>query len=464
MSITQCLRVSLCFVVGEFSREVDVAIPRHASILELLPRCTQLCQAPRISKPWQASTVVGQPLDMGSPVGEIGLADGDTILVHPRAELRSPVVRDSAESLAATAHGNRAGQQLSAVVLAAQAGAALLTAGLAWWWLAFAVAAFIGVVIVPWQQRMRHKAVGGDSAAVALASIISAGLAGGFLVAWGLQPAGAPADLLAELSAADTAWALLSGVAVAALVLVLMIVYRALSMRVVAALTTAAVLLVLASAALSLPSASITSAFAGALIACGVLGLALAPMLATKLSGIPIPRLLTAGQELSTTDHAGARTRSAEEKSLAIAQRTHDVHAGIVSGIAATVVPALLAVGTEGEIFAQMLCLAVAGAVCLHAARHHHGAAVWALLLVVAAAVIATGSSIWAGLDQPGAIGVALVVMVAASASPVWAPKVRNLEPTTMVWLERLESLAVAACLPLALQVIGVFAMIRGLG
>lgn len=169
MSITQCLRVSLCFVVGEFSREVDVAIPRHASILELLPRCTQLCQAPRISKPWQASTVVGQPLDMGSPVGEIGLADGDTILVHPRAELRSPVVRDSAESLAATAHGNRAGQQLSAVVLAAQAGAALLTAGLAWWWLAFAVAAFIGVVIVPWQQRMRHKAVGGDSSAVALA-------------------------------------------------------------------------------------------------------------------------------------------------------------------------------------------------------------------------------------------------------------------------------------------------------
>ena len=246
--------------------------------------------------------------------------------------------------------------------------------------------------------------------------------------------------------------------------MVLMIVYRALSKRVVAALTTAAVLLVLASAALSLPSASITGAFAGALIACGVLGLALAPMLATKLSGIPIPRLPTAGQELTTTDHAGARTRSAEEKSLALAKRTHDVHAGIVSGIAAMVVPALLAVGTEGEIFAQMLCLAVAGAVCLHAARHHHGAAVWALLLVVAAAVIAIGSSIWAGLDQPGAIGVALVVMVAASASPVWAPKVRDLEPTTMVWLERAESLAVAACLPLALQVIGVFAMIRGLG
>ena len=140
------------------------------------------------------------------------------------------------------------------------------------------------------------------------------------------------------------------------------------------------------------------------------------------------------------------------------------MHAGIVSGIACLVVPALLSVASTGDIFAQMVCLAVAGAVCLHAARHHHNVAVWALLLVVAAAVVAVGISVWVGLQQPFAIGVATVVGLAAAASPLWVPRIRDIEPTTMVWLERAESLAVAACLPLALQVMGVFAMIRGLG
>lgn len=455
MSLTQCLRVSLCFVVGEFSREVDVAVPRQASLLELLPRCAQLCQAPRISKPWQASTVVGQPLDMGSPVSEIGLADGDTVVVHPREELRAPIVRDSAESLAATAHGAHSQRQLTTVVLAAQLGIAFVVAALSWWWLAFALAAVLGAVLVPWQRNLH---------AVAIASVLFAGLAAGSAVAWGLQPAGSPTKLWAELTAANTAWALLAGVAVAVLVLVLMAFYRALTTHSTTGLLTAAVLLVLASSGLALPSASMRSSFAGAIIALAILGLALAPMLATKFSGIPIPRLPTAGQELAVSDQHGARSRSAEEKSLALARRTHDVHAGIVSGIACLVVPALLSVASTGDIFAQMVCLAVVGAVCLHAARHHHNVAVWALLLVVAAAVVAVGISVWAGLQQPFAIGVATVVGLAAAASPLWVPRIRNIEPTTMVWLERAESLAVAACLPLALQVMGVFAMIRGLG
>lgn len=455
MSLTQCLRVSLCFMVGEFSREVDVAVPRQASLLELLPRCSQLCQAPRISKPWQASTIAGQPLDMGSPVGEIGLADGDTVMVHPRAELRAPIVRDSAESLAATAQGPRSQRQLTAVVFAAQMSLALVTAGVSWWWLAFALAAVLGAMVVPWRRELH---------AVALISVLFAGLAAGCAVAWGLRPTGSPTQVWTDVSASDAAWALLSGVAVAVLVLVLMILYRALSTQSIAAFVTAAVLIVLASSALALPSASLHSSFAGAIIALGVLGLALAPMLATKFSGIPIPRLPTAGQELAVSDNTGARTRSAEEKTLALARRTHAVHAGIVSGIASLVAPALLCVAFNGEIFAQMLCLAVAGAVCLHAARHHHDLAVWALLLVVATAVVAVGISVWAGLQQAFALGVAIAVGLAAAASPLWVPKIRDIEPTTMVWLERAESLAVAACLPLALQVMGVFAMIRGLG
>ena len=39
-----------------------------------------------------------------------------------------------------------------------------------------------------------------------------------------------------------------------------------------------------------------------------------------------------------------------------------------------------------------------------------------------------------------------------------------HLEPTTIVWFERAEALALAACLPLAAHLAGLFDLIRGLG
>ncbi|HHU68445.1 MAG TPA: hypothetical protein GXZ33_11505 [Corynebacterium sp.] len=52
----------------------------------------------------------------------------------------------------------------------------------------------------------------------------------------------------------------------------------------------------------------------------------------------------------------------------------------------------------------------------------------------------------------------------AALTAPLWVPRVPEVEPTTVVWWERAESLALAASLPLAAHLAGLFVLIRGLG
>ena len=56
------------------------------------------------------------------------------------------------------------------------------------------------------------------------------------------------------------------------------------------------------------------------------------------------------------------------------------------------------------------------------------------------------------------------LIVVAMLSVPVWAGKLQQIEPTTIVWFERAEALALAACLPLAAHLAGLFEFIRGLG
>lgn len=59
-------------------------------------------------------------------------------------------------------------------------------------------------------------------------------------------------------------------------------------------------------------------------------------------------------------------------------------------------------------------------------------------------------------------IGSVVIIAVLVSVA-LWISTVPTLEPTTIVWLERLESLCLAASLPLALHLLDVFGMLRGL-
>ena len=60
-------------------------------------------------------------------------------------------------------------------------------------------------------------------------------------------------------------------------------------------------------------------------------------------------------------------------------------------------------------------------------------------------------------------VAFAAVAAACAAGTPLWLPRLPNLEPTTVVWFERAEAAAIIAVIPLAVQLTGVFAVIRGL-
>ena len=64
---------------------------------------------------------------------------------------------------------------------------------------------------------------------------------------------------------------------------------------------------------------------------------------------------------------------------------------------------------------------------------------------------------------HPACIAVAALAALAAAATVAWAPRVPDVEPTTIVWFERAEIAATIAVIPLAVHLTGLFDMIRGI-
>ena len=62
-----------------------------------------------------------------------------------------------------------------------------------------------------------------------------------------------------------------------------------------------------------------------------------------------------------------------------------------------------------------------------------------------------------------GLIIAAFLVSATVFTAPGWVKHLTNLEPTTVVWVERAELLSIAACLPLALHLVGIFSLLRGI-
>lgn len=202
--------------------------------------------------------------------------------------------------------------------------------------------------------------------------------------------------------------------------------------------------------------------------------LAGAPSFTTHLVGLKVPQLPTAGQDLNVSD-------SVQDDVDQRADRAGLAYEGVCIGAAAAGLPALalLAVmpvsstNLVAVLFAQLLCVALAGATVLHAVRHARVVSSWALTgLAVAATAVAAiyAARSWSTLttSPPWSIWVlsalAVGVLAAMVSTPLWASKVALAAPTTIAWCERAETLAIAACLPLAAHVAGIFLLIRGLG
>ncbi|WP_296134469.1 type VII secretion integral membrane protein EccD [uncultured Corynebacterium sp.] len=437
-ALAHSIHVTVRIHAGHIHKEADVSLPLSSSIGEVLGELLVLVDVSPAPILWRATTAAGKSLSMTAPLERTPLEEGSVLVLSPSAQAPAPIVRDAAEALAATG-GDSPLQSLTSVWgVAGIAGTGGLAAAAVSPVVGAGIAACVALVLSVWTRR----------GALLAAAHVAAGLAGWFLIG------GAPSlDVGPELSAALAAAACaVAIVAVAAQILRL----GGLRARSIAATWCGLVLVGLLGPA--------------PILAASVLVLASAPVLTTRIAGLRVPQLPTAGQDLSVSD-------SLPTDNDAKAQRAAHAYEGVTVGCVLAGLPALLhlvwlATSTVPAWAAQALCVGVGGGVIIHAARHARTVAAWALGLygvAAALAAVAVAARVWQAPPSPTPTtwvltAVAGVIVLAALSAPVWAEVVGHLEPTTIVWFERAEALALAACLPLAAHLAGLFDLIRGLG
>lgn len=475
------LRLTIRIHADSFHKEADVALPLSSSLGELTAELTDLVDAPAIASPWRASTASGRTIDLTAPLAATPLTEGSILVLAPREERPAPVIRDAAESLAAQSHDDTT-CAIPIVWAWTGLGAAFAVA----WVLSLPAVACAGLAIAAFVLALWTRAL----------SLVMLTLAAGAASGWALiSPA-----------LADAPYAALTASATLLVALLACHLTRLSTVRITSGALTIAGLVLIAAVSYLLPGLSGnsgigtshgTAAAAGTVIA-GVILLATAPALTIATAGLKVPQLPTAGQDLAVSDE---RQPDVADR----ATRAGYAYEGICCGIALCLIPALIAlsftgtgtlVATDGTVgdagsaaptigsriavlfgtgltglgFVQALCVSVAGTVVMHAARHGRVLASWALMLVAMVACLtaclcavhAIAADGLAGAWAPTAV--ATLLLAAMLSAPLWAAKMSEVEPTTIAWFERLESLTIAACLPLAAHLAGIFELIRGLG
>lgn len=440
VSIDHVQRLTIRIHVGAYHREVDLALPGSSCLGEVLEEVLRLSAAPRISRPWQATTAAGVLIDQSTALNATELEPGSVVVLSPAVERPAPVIRDAAESLVeTTAAAPAAGLTTATSVIGAVAMVVTLlglpSEGLFTPALLLAGAGLGCLAVLVWRRQVYP---------LGLLAIVLAGAA-------------AATAVLAEVSLTpeSVAWAAGAGVLAAAATLLGTVIMGVTGTRTTAAVATVLLFLGLAAAALAITGTPVGTA--AAVVAGAVLMILAAPALATQWSGLRVAALPSAGQDLKISDTPDTRVN---EKSA----RAVHLHEGILLGVAGVLIPAVTLIGWSGGGFAQGLGVATAGAVLLHSARHRSRPATWALFLSGLAAVLALVLAAANGSGHPAQLLLAGAVALTALSTPLWVDRVPQLQPTTILWLERLESLAVAATIPLAAHLMGVFAAIRGLG
>ncbi|MBC3186006.1 type VII secretion integral membrane protein EccD [Corynebacterium sp. zg-331] len=418
---------------GSYRREADLAVPAHSSLSEVLDELLALCGAPLLTRPWQALTAGGQVIEPTTALAHTGLRDGDTLLLGPQRERVHPVLLDATEAL--TEETTRSARPVPPSFLAhvtATTALFILVVALSHWlplWVAFLPTTIAALILTLWTHPLPGVIATGTACA---------GASGFFWIYRG-QPQDWPA------------YALLTGLLSTAAALVLFgLAAHGLPIRFIAVASTVCVLVSSAVAAwFVLRDLSGTAALTTLL---GFFLVALSPRLATACAGLAPPRLPSAGQDLGLSDaplpHIEGRAR-----------RARLLYEGIHLGLALIVVPALLGIGftasrsPAGLGFGIALVCGIGLIFALHALRHPHPLVLCShaavSLAAIAALAVAAGSSL-------AVLAIAGILCLAGMSMPWWLPRLPAPEPTQLLWWERLESLAIAAIVPLCLHLAGV--------
>ena len=473
------LRLTIRIHAESFHKEADVALPLSSSLGELMAELTDLVDAPAIASPWRAGTASGRAIDLTAPLAATPLAEGSILVLAPREERPAPVIRDAAESLAAQSRDDT-----TSAIPIVWAWTGLAAAFAVAWVLSLPAVACAGLAIAAFVLALRTRAL----------SLVMLTLAAGAASGWTLI---SPALADAPYAALTTSATLLAALLACHLT-------RLSTVRITSGALTIAGLVLIAAVSYLLPGLSGnsgigtshgTAAAAGTVIA-GVIVLATAPALTIATAGLKVPQLPTAGQDLAVSDELQP---DVDDR----ATRAGYAYEGICCAIALCLIPALIAlsftgtgtlVATDGTVneagdasigsriavlfgtgltglgFVQALYVSVAGTVVMHATRHGRVLASWALMLVAMVACLTACLCAVHAIAADGLAGawaptvVAALLLTAMLSAPLWTAKMSEVEPTTIAWFERIESLTIAACLPLAAHLAGIFELIRGLG
>lgn len=435
-STNHVVRLTVRVSVASVHRDIDVTLPTSSTLAEVLPELARLIDIPQVHRPWEATTVAGAPLNMHTPLHKLKLFDGSVVALHPVEPPSPPVVRDAAESLTTTAEqaGDVRGLDVIAGVLgaagvAAMAGAyvslpaALLLATLA-----------LAVLALTVRSRPLYWFVPAFAAAAA-----------------GLWVAGPRSEWVDATDAAIGA--------TAAVLTVLVMITVGASLRLVS--PAVAAFYITASALMGVGAAGVwlrePLAPAALVVLAGVLTVMGTPGISSRLAGLQIPRIPTAGEEFEASD--GYQLDVDERSANAIA-----IAGAMSCAVALCTIPALLYAGWQGGGWVITFALATAGAVALHSTRHHYPRARVALSLMSLAAVVAVVLAVVRDPSpHPLMLVLAALLILGVGTAPLWSPRLPEIEPTTVVWLERAEAAAIIAVIPLAVHLTGAFAMIRGL-
>ncbi|WP_168168297.1 type VII secretion integral membrane protein EccD [Corynebacterium sp. HMSC034A01] len=424
------VRVTVRISVVAFHRDIDVTLPTSSTLSEVLPELARLVELPEVHRPWQATTAGGAVLDMHTPLYALKLHDGATVALHPQEPTPPPVVRDAADALAGAADAARQVRGLDvAATFSGLAAVLLLARVFAPWPVALAAVALLALAVA---------SIGRSRAAFAAVPLL-AGLAAGVWVAGG---GGATSLGLGALAGLLTA-AVSVGIGVA---------LRLAGAAQVAFTVAVCVLAGTGAAGMWLPGPLAPPALT---VLTGVLGVMATPGAATRAAGLTVPRVPTAGEEFDRSDdyQYDVDARSAAASTIA---------AAISAAIAVCCVPALLWLGRAGGAWTFAFCLGVAAALVVYASRQHWSVPRACLTAVALSAVVAASAAA-AQTGHAACIAVAALAALAAAATVAWAPRVPDVEPTTIVWFERAEIAATIAVIPLAVHLTGLFDMIRGL-
>ncbi|WP_235925891.1 type VII secretion integral membrane protein EccD [Actinokineospora pegani] len=449
----------LRFVLGK--KSTDVALPADVPLTDLLPAVLPQFGAEWVEQGadhegWVVQRVGEQPFDEDRTLAELQVLDGETVHFRPRADELAAIDFDDLVDGVGEQVRDHPGAWTAArtrVLLRVVSGAALA----------------LGVLLVPGVGAVGVQALVAGVVAVLL-------LGAGALVARGAAKP-QPASVLAFAAAV---YAALGGD-----LLVAVLAPEAAPMVRVSAAATAAVV-VLAAGLVAVADAALL--FAGALLFTSVMvvtgligslapvtgpqavaiGLALTliagafvPSTAFRLSGLTLPMLPTGAEELSE-DIDPVPHKLVVERGAATVGYATALHTGL--GLAQAVLMPLLVVGGHG--WSIVLSLVMSFLLLLRS-RHPSGlAARWAFVVPALVPVVVT--LLHVGAEQAGGtrllvvflpvLVVGLLLLLAGERLPG-----KRLRPYWGRAVEILESVTAIAVVPILLQVLGVYAAMRGL-